>query len=288
MLTPEQIEFYHKNGYLGVEDVFSQEEVGELRRVTDDFVEQSRTVTENDAIFDLEPDHTPAVPKLRRLKAPTKQHPVYDQALRHDKLLDIIEQLIGPGLRYNGDKLNMKLPEFGSPVQWHQDWAFYPHSNDDLLAVGVALDDMSTENGCLLVIPGSHKGKIYDHHQDGHFVGAVTEEDFVDTDAAEVHVKAGGVSIHHVRTLHASLPNISTRSRRLLLLQYCAADSWPVHPGSDWEKYQETFLRGEPSQNIRTENVPIRLPLPGSLHPGSIYENQKVLAHTTFKTVAPV
>ena len=44
-------------------------------------------------------------------------------------------QLIGPGVRYNGHKLNMKSGEYGSPVEWHQDWAFYPHTNDDLLAV---------------------------------------------------------------------------------------------------------------------------------------------------------
>lgn len=286
MLTREEIEFYDQNGYLGVEDVFSGEEVEEMRRVTDDFIEQSRAVTQNDEVFDLEPDHTPAAPKLRRLKAPTKQHAAYDGALRNNKLLDIVEQLIGPGLRYNGDKLNMKLPEFGSPVEWHQDWAFYPHSNDDLLAVGVALDDMSTENGCLMVIPGSHKGKIFDHHQDGRFVGAVTEEGFVDEGAVEVHVKAGGVSIHHVRTLHASLPNTSARPRRLLLLQYCSVDSWPVYPSLDWEKYEETFLRGEPSPNIRVENVPLCLPLPAALRPGSIYENQTMLARTTFKTVA--
>ena len=93
-------------------------------------------------------------------------------------------QLIGTeSIRFNGTKLNMKSGGFGSPVEWHQDWAFYPHSNDDLLAVGVAIDEMSRENGCLMVVPGSHKGRIYDHHQDGHFAGAVTESDFDDSSA---------------------------------------------------------------------------------------------------------
>jgi len=54
------------------------------------------------------------------------------------ELLDIVAQLIGPGIYYNGDKLNMKIAGVGSPVEWHQDWAFYPCTNDDLLAVGVA------------------------------------------------------------------------------------------------------------------------------------------------------
>ena len=62
------------------------------------------------------------------------------------------------------NKINIKAPEYGAAVEWHQDWAFYPHANDDLLAIGVALDDCEEENGPLMVIPGSHKGPIYDHH----------------------------------------------------------------------------------------------------------------------------
>ena len=53
----------------------------------------------------------------------------------------------GRGVRQQGDKLNMKSPGVGSPVQWHQDWAFYPHTNDDILAVGLAIDDTTIENG---------------------------------------------------------------------------------------------------------------------------------------------
>ena len=61
------------------------------------------------------------------------------------RILEIVEQLIGKGLRTNGNKLNMKPPSKGSAVEWHQDWAFYPHTNDDVLAVGIAIDDMTEE-----------------------------------------------------------------------------------------------------------------------------------------------
>ena len=159
MLTQEQIDFYHENGYLGVENVLSAEEVADLRRTTDEFVEKSREVTEHTDVFDLEPGHTSETPRVRRIKNPVMHHIVYDQTLRHDRILDIVEQLVGPGVSHNGHKLNMKYPEFGSPVEWHQDWAFYPYTNDDLLAVGVAIDDMSLENGCLMVVPGSHKDR---------------------------------------------------------------------------------------------------------------------------------
>ena len=117
MLTQKQIDFYHEQGYLGVENVLPDELVSELRRVTDDFVEQSRAHTEHTDVFDLEPGHSAADPRLRRLKNPIQQHPIYDQALRHTAILDIIEQLIGPGLRTNGNKLNMKSPGYGSAVE---------------------------------------------------------------------------------------------------------------------------------------------------------------------------
>ena len=80
----------------------------------------------------------------------------------------------------------MKSGGFGSPVEWHQDWAWYPFTNDDLLVVGICMDDMIEENGCLLAIPGSHKGRILNHHQDGCFVGGVTEPDFDDAAAEKI------------------------------------------------------------------------------------------------------
>lgn len=276
MLTQAQIDTYHEDGYLGVEGVFSPDEVAELQRVTDDFLEQTRAHTEHTDVFDLEPGHTPENPMLRRLKNPIDQHKVYDQALRHPNVVQIVEQLIGKGLHTNGNKLNMKSAGFGSAVEWHQDWAFYPHTNDDLLAVGIAIDDMMIENGPLLVIPGSHKEKIYNHHQDGHFVGAVTEDvPHADT-AVPIELKAGGISIHHARALHASSPNVSDRPRRLLLFQYCAADAWPLL-GLDWESFEERFVSGQPSNEPRLSDPPVRLPLPPAKLRGSIYETQTLL-----------
>lgn len=276
MLTQAQIDSYHKDGYLGVNDVFSPAEVAELQRVTDEFLELSRAFTEHTPVFDLEPGHTQEAPRLRRLKNPIAQHEVYANALRHPKLIGIVEQLIGKGLHCNGNKLNMKSAGFGSAVEWHQDWAFYPHTNDDLLAVGIAIDDMMLENGPLMVIPGSHKEKIYSHHQDGHFVGAVTEDVPHADSAVPIELRAGGISIHHARALHASTPNISDRPRRLLLYQYCAADAWPLL-GKDWEHFVSTFVTGEPSNAPRLTDVPVRLPLPPAKLQGSIYETQTLL-----------
>lgn len=283
MLSLDQKSFYHDNGYLVVNDVLSDDEVQELRSVTDDFVEQSRAHTEHTDVFDLEPGHTPEAPRLRRLKSPVQQHSIYDRILRHDGILDIVEDLIGPGVRTNGDKLNMKSPEFGSPIEWHQDWAFYPHTNDDLLAVGVCMDDCMMENGCMMVIPGSHKGPILDHNLDGHFCGAVTEA-VPDADkAVPMEVRAGGISLHHVRMLHASALNTSTYARRLLLFQMAAIDAWPLMGFGDWDVFNGFILRGEPTNDARVADVPVRMPLPPSLRTGSIYEQQTVVEEPIFE-----
>jgi len=283
MLTADQIQFYREQGYLGLEGVFSADEIKELRHVTDEFVEKSRGVHSNDHVFDLEPSHTPETPRLRRFKDPIKQHEVYRRALQHPRVLEIVSQLIGPAITSNGNKLNLKLANVGSPVEWHQDWAFYPHTNDDLLAVGIAMDDSTLENGCLMVIPGSHLGPLRDHHQNGVFIGAVTDPDFRSDDAVPITLKAGGISIHHTRLLHGSSPNRSSNIRRLLLFQYCAADAWPLLPNKDpWETYVATLVQGEPVNGPRLESVPVRLPLPEPKFSGSIYEIQRGLENVNF------
>ena len=186
----------------------------------------------------------------------------------HTKVFDL-----EPGHTQNKPRLR----RLNVPVEWHQDWAFYPHSNDDLLAVGVAMDDMTEANGCMIMIPGSHKEKIYDHHQDGRFVGAVTEKVETSSEAVPVEVGAGGITIHHVRTLHASAPNHSNKPRRLLLFQYCAVDAWPLIKLPEWTAFNADILRGVPTNHPRLEPVPVKIPLPPAERDGSFYESQTLL-----------
>ena len=275
MLNQVQIDAFEKQGNLAVEDVLTATEVEELKRVTDEFVENSRNVTTNDDTYDLEPGHNAASPSIRRIKHPLDKHPVYAKYARHEAILDVVEGLLGPNLRFDNNKLNMKNPGDGSPVEWHQDWAFYPHTNDDLLEVGIALDDMTIENGALLVVPGSHKGKTWDHHQDGLFVGGITDSAFNADGAVPVTVKAGSITLHHVRMLHGSRSNRSNRPRRMLFIGFAAADAWPLIPsGESIEDLNARVVRGKPTIEPRLKDVPVRLSLP-RVQGGSIYEQQE-------------
>ena len=278
MLSSRQVQSYRDHGYLAVPGVLSAAEVAELQRVTDELVDASRGVAAHTDVYDLEPGHSAAEPRVRRIKSPDLQHEVYARTLRHPAILDLVEQLIGPGVRYRSTKLNLKSAGYGSPVEWHQDWAFYPHTNDDILAVGVCIDAMSDANGGLLVVPGSHRGPLYDHHQDGWFVGAITGAEVDSAQVAQLEIPAGGISLHHVRTVHGSVPNRSPRPRRLLLLELCAVDAWPLLDMPGLEAFDARILRGSATVTPRLEAVPVRIPLPAHERRGSIYEVQSKLA----------
>ncbi|MDF1587335.1 phytanoyl-CoA dioxygenase family protein [Marinimicrococcus flavescens] len=287
MISDRDVEKYREDGFLVVDRVLSAEEVAELRRVTDEFVERAREVREHDAVYDLEPTHSAQDPRVRRIKTPHAQHPVYDRIMRHPRILEILKKLVSPAVRFDTSKLNLKSAGYGAAVEWHQDWAFYPHTNDDLAAVGVMMDDCEIENGPLLCIPGSHKGPVYDHHADGVFCGAIDpatpEIDF--QSAVPCTGPAGSISIHHARTIHGSALNTSSKARRLLLFQYRAADAWPLVGSGQpsWDEWQALLLTGQDEPvTPRLADVPVRLPLPPASHQGSIYENQRGLKRSFF------
>ncbi len=277
MLTPEQVDFYNENGFVMVRQVLDAREMAELRANVDEIVAGAGKVTGHTDIYDLEDGHTREAPKVRRIKTPHKHFDYFKKLIRHPGITSALACLIGPNIRLHGSKLNMKSAGYGAPVEWHQDWAFYPHTNDDVTATGLLLDDCDEENGPLLVIPGSHRGRMYDHHSDGYFCGAITGElnqiDF--SKAVALTAKAGDMSIHHARTLHGSAQNTSSKQRRLLLFEYAAADAWPLLGVPDFSEFNSRIVLGEATVVPRIQPVPVRMPFPPARSQGSIYENQR-------------
>jgi phytanoyl-CoA hydroxylase len=287
MISDQDVAFYRDNGYLLVPDALQRREVEELRRVTDEFVERARQVAAHDEVYDLEDSHSAAEPRVRRIKTPHLWHPVYTALVRHPNILTVLKKLWGPSIRFDVSKLNMKAAVYGAPVEWHQDWAFYPHTNDDLAAVGIMIDAVDEQNGPLLVIPGTHKAPIFDHHEGGVFCGAMDPaRREVDYDAAVALTgPAGSITIHHCRTVHGSATNTSGRPRRFLLHQYRAADAWPLLAGQPgFDDFRSKLLCGEDTLEPRMERIPVRLPLPPAPHQGSIYENQRARGSRYFQT----
>jgi ectoine hydroxylase-related dioxygenase (phytanoyl-CoA dioxygenase family) len=286
MLSRDQVESYRRDGYLVVHDVLTATELENLREIVDGLVEASRSVTTHDAVYDLEPTHSPEEPRVRRIKEPHSVHPAFRDIAFSKKIADILTPLIGmtSGIRYQTGKLNMKSAGHGAAVEWHQDWAFYPHTNDDLLAIGLYLDDCGLDNGPLMVVPGSHTWPILDHHADGVFCGAIdpsaTDVDF--SKAVPLTGKAGSMTIHHVRMVHGSTLNTSGRPRRLLLFQYTAVDAFPLLGIPNWDQFNANIVTGQVTMEPRMTPVPVRMPLPAATFAGSIYENQRTLGNRYF------
>jgi phytanoyl-CoA hydroxylase len=289
MLSEKDVTAYRRDGVVMVPDVLDAATVGELRRVVAELVTGAAQVSQHDDVYDLEPSHTPKMPRVRRIKSPHKVHRLFDQIVRGQSVIDILTKLIGPRLRLHGSKLNIKAAHYGSPVEWHQDWAFYPHTNDDILAIGVLLDDTDLSNGPMLVTPGTHTGQVWNHHgEDGRFCGLIDPEVIrpeIDR-AIPCMGTAGSMSFHHVRALHGSALNTSNRSRNLLLYEVAASDAWPLMGVKDFDEFNTRLLAGPPVVTPRLSNVPVRMPLPPAARLGSIYETQLGAAKSYFGKVA--
>jgi ectoine hydroxylase-related dioxygenase (phytanoyl-CoA dioxygenase family) len=277
-LSDEQVAHYRREGYLAIPRVIAADKVEALRRVTEAFVERSRSVGRTDAIFDLDPRHSATAPVVRRIKNPADHDPLYAWLAFESPILDIVAELIGPSLRFHHSKLNLKGGRFGAPVEVHQDAAFYPHSNDDVLAVGLLLDDATAENGAMAVLPGSHRGLIYSHFDGrGRFVGCVQPDVVAGLDrsrAVLLALPAGSIHIHHYRLVHWSASNTSPGDRRLLINSYTAADAVNLASDSTASPNYGRLVRGTwPAVARRTAGD---MPMPPDFSQGynSIYEVQ--------------
>ncbi|PWJ19222.1 phytanoyl-CoA dioxygenase family protein [Jannaschia seohaensis] len=290
VLTQAQKDAFETDGYLVLESRLSPAELTALHAEVDRYTAKARGLTEGTDELDLEDSHRPDAPRVRRIKLPHTHSQVMADLMRSDTILAPVRDLIGPDLRLHTTKLNMKEAGHGAAVEWHQDFAFYPHTNDDVLAVGVLLDDMGMENGPLMVFPGSHRGPIHDHHANGHFVGAMdlARDGYDMADAVPLMGPAGSISIHHGRIVHGSAVNRSTRARRILFYEMMAADAWPIMGSmtkfSTLEDYDSRMLCGR-SRQPRLADIPVRIPLPAPPIGKTIYEIQKGLTARAFETV---
>lgn len=242
MLSQDEIDRYREEGYLHLRGVFHAAEVDELREACTQ-ASLRRELTER--------GYEERIVFLHPL---TTKHPAFKAVGADARIVERIAALLGPDIQLQQSKLATKPPKAGKGAfHWHQDFAYFPHTNTDLLAVFVMLDDSTLENGCLHVAAGSHKLGLLDHTKDGRFSGGVSDAARCVDPARVVALegKAGDVTIHHALTLHASFNNRSGRERRGLIYQYRAADAYQldgrVFDDSGWQ------VRGCAPERIRCE-----------------------------------
>lgn len=149
---------------------------------------------------------------------------------RDPAILDMVEQVIGPDIVLWGCQIFCKQAVDGLEVPWHQDGHYWPIRPLATCTVWVALDHSAVDNGCLRVIPGSHRDRaLHDHlteERDDLALNQVLRADTFDEDEAhDIELQPGQMSMHDVYMIHGSRPNRSGRRRAGVAMRYMPATS---------------------------------------------------------------
>ena len=271
MLNQIQIDQFHRDGYLVVENVLSPDELLGLRTQLETWVDESRDFQEaygetidGRSRFDVDPtDHSSDHPALRRVSSPTEISDAYFETAIHSNMAEMAAELIGgSGTRFHHSKVNAKLPHTATTVKWHQDFPFTPHTNDDMITALLMVGEVTQDNGPLQVIPGSHKGELYNHWQNGRFTGKV--EDGVEAKACQDFVScigpAGSVCFMHTRLLHASGANHTELPRYLFITVYAAEDAVALSDNPLPSVHQGQLVYGVESGQVRMTANRLQMP----------------------------
>ena len=266
ILTQSQREFYFSEGYILLEKIIGDEWIGRLRDATNEMIDRSRSVTQSDKVWDIEPDHSATAPRLRRVSNPVEHHPVFWDYVTKSPLPDIVADLVGSDVKFHHSKLNFKWAKGGEEVKWHYDIGFWPHTNYSPLTVGTYIYDCGPDNGPLQVLPRSHLSvePMLDQYDDsGKWTGCVSAKDLKSLDltkAVTLTGPAGSLTIHNCRTLHASPKNLSDTGRPLLLYTLTSADAFPYTVNPLRPKHDQMIIRGSPAQWAVHDPRPCRMP----------------------------
>jgi ectoine hydroxylase len=270
VLTAAERRHYREHGWVAVAGLVDEAWLQRLRAVTDEFVEASRELTESNIIFDLDAGHSAKEPRLRRLSSPTDLHDTYWEFASQSVLVDVAVDLLGPNVKFHHSKLNFKAARGGEEVKWHQDIQFWPHTNYDLVTIGVFLEAVERGMGEVGFVSRSHNGPLFDLYDGDVWVGALAEADVevARVDRAEFPTgPAGTITVHNCRTVHGSAPNTSDRSRPLLLQTYAAADAFSYTDLVKRSPHGEELIRGVPARWARHDPRPCLVPPTGPYRP---------------------
>ncbi len=230
LLSSEQVRTYHQDGFLVLPNALTQAELDELCAEATAICRGDRGAVEG-VVPALPSESEPDI--LRRylcIHFPHKISSVMTRYLAHHAIVGALRQLIGLNVKCMQSMLFIKAT--GKPGQaWHQDEFFIPTRDCSLNAAWLAMDDANQANGCLWVIPGSHRDRLIwpqREHNDRRFdcTGEAFQFPYADSDAVPVEVPAGSIVFFNGYLLHRSLPNRAQSGyRRVLVNHYMSAES---------------------------------------------------------------
>lgn len=227
-LSDQQVEFFHRNGFLALPQLSQPDEI-EMMRVAYDRIFAQSAGHESGAHFDLagtdEPGKEAALPQILQ---PEKFAPELWDTLARANALHICRQLLGEDVEPQGSHAIFKPARHGATTPWHQDEAYWNAGMSyRSMSVWMPLQDVDEENGCMQFIVGSHQNEVAPHQpigKDARVHGLeLTEDAQVDVSSPAIcPLPAGGATFHPSRTLHFTAANRSDRPRRALIMMFGA------------------------------------------------------------------
>jgi non-heme Fe2+,alpha-ketoglutarate-dependent halogenase len=225
VLTEEQIESYRENGFLAPMEGIDPSEAAAMLEDLDAF-EAANGISAGQL----------------QIKGHLCFRRSYDFTF-NERILDVVEDLIGPNILAFASRFWIKGAQDGSFVSWHQDSAYFGLDPHELVTVWLAITDSTPDMGCMKVIPGSHRGAAYEHEEtfaeDNLLARGQVIRGIDDSNAMYLPLKQGQFSCHHERILHASDPNDTDTTRIGLALFFI-----PTHVKSTIGRRTACLVRG--------------------------------------------
>jgi phytanoyl-CoA hydroxylase len=246
-LSADQISFYDEEGYLVLPRLLGEEDMAGVKASMAQRVDEIAADLFAAGLVAETYESSPFEARLADLFAGLTDDdflkygrswrdrlPGYFDLMANPKILDAIESLIGSEIFANPVyNTRPKVPNVAAgAVPWHQDRSYWPDANaNPVITVWIPLVDATLENGCLHIIPGTHRSGLHNHHKEGYTGTGYTELDseFVKTDrAVAIPLEAGGAILFNDRCIHMSTPNRSTTVRWSVDLRYQPTDQDPM------------------------------------------------------------
>lgn len=266
VLTARQREGFFAQGYLCLPEFVPRATLGRLRAASDAAVARTRSLVASNMDFSLDPDHTPEAPRPSRLYRASDEDPSFWEYASSPPLTDLAADLVGPDVRYRESYINYKCARSAMTVHWHQDLAFFPHTNRSVITTITYTEDVTPEMGPLMVVPESHSGEVFDHYDgSGEFKGRICEADLARLPlgkALSLPGPAGTVIVIDGGMVHGSDRNRSASLRPVLIIGYSAADAFPYTEMSPQHSDRHIWQIVRGHRPLYAHHEPIRVKVP--------------------------
>lgn len=239
MLTEAQLKQYEEQGYMIFEQLFSPDEMRELTRRIDLLDEESEKSLQQSGQRGIS-----FANQINFTAFLNKKDPYIRQFVADDRFVNITTQILGPNVKLYWDQSVYKRPEAPRDFPWHQDNSYQPIDPIHYLTCWLALEDATIENGCVWIIPGSHKMGLVEHKKTD--IGLQCY--FGDDPGVPVPLKSGSMVAFHSLLFHRSTPNRSTHStRKGYVIQYSVDGAKHAETGAVFDNGPEIAKDGMPA-----------------------------------------